>query len=108
MGTALLELASPDTPFLEFPGGEAMSPVMESTLPEAQSPLVKVIPRLMNTALQDKMPHVQLATSRVLEALNGRICAAEYAAQLAGALQSEHVAARWGAMRALRVGAQML
>eukprot|EP00439_Symbiodinium_sp_Y106_P025801 s6076_g3.t1 len=87
---------------------QAMSPVTESALPEAQSPLVKVIPRLMNTALQDKMPHVQLAASRVLEALNGRICAAEYAAQLADALQSEHVAARWGAMRALRVGAQML
>ena len=85
-----------------------MSPVPESALPEAQSPLVKVTPRLMNTALQDKMPHVQMAASRVLEALNGRICAAEYAAQLAGALQSEHVAARWGAMRALRVGAQML
>ena len=68
----------------------------------AQSHSEKVIPRLMNTALQDKVPHVQLVALRVLEALSGRICAAESAAQLAGALQSEHVAARWGAMRALR------
>eukprot|EP00439_Symbiodinium_sp_Y106_P046792 s5453_g5.t7 len=75
---------------------------VESASPEAQSPSEKVIPRLMNTALQDKVPHVQLAAIRVLEALSGRIGAAEYAAQLAGALQSEHVAARWGAMRALR------
>lgn len=109
VGTALLdvdedvrELAALTLLSVEFPDGEALSPVSESASPEAQSPSEKVIPRLMNTALQDKVPHVQLAAIRVLEALSGRIGAAEYAAQLAGALQSEHVAARWGAMRALR------
>lgn len=113
VGTALLdvdedvrELAALTLLSVEFPDGEALSPASpaspESASPEVQSPSEKVIPRLMNTALQDKVPHVQLAAIRVLEALSGRIGIAEYAAQLAGALQSEHVAARWGAMRALR------
>ena len=45
----------------------------ESALPEVQNSLVKVIPRLMNTALQAKMPQVQLAASRVLKVLDGRL-----------------------------------
>ena len=53
--------------------GEAKSPVTESALPEVQNSLVKVIPRLMNTALQAKMPQVQLAASRVLKVLDGRL-----------------------------------
>jgi len=58
--------------------------------------------RLMSTAVNDKVAHVQAAAVHVLEALSGQLAANDFAAELASGLASEDVSGRWGALKALR------
>eukprot|EP00434_Breviolum_minutum_P015421 symbB.v1.2.013587.t2/scaffold964.1/size148446/3 len=58
--------------------------------------------RLMGTAVNDKVAHVQAAAVHVLEALSGQLAANDFAAELASGLASEDVSGRWGALKALR------
>ncbi|CAJ1377036.1 unnamed protein product [Effrenium voratum] len=58
--------------------------------------------RLMRTALNDNASHVQAAAICVLELLSGQLAAADFAAELAAALESDRVSARWGALKALQ------